>query len=430
MPPIIRRAPLGERIKAYLNPYDFLLWLSEELHESALDEALQGWAPAIGLGANLLFMIARANSGASFITHFLALLAVLNALYTFTRTRKYRLFESSVEKPPSTPSAHRVKIDSSPLQSTPLRYVNAILNANSAASRAYPDEHNDVWEIHLWDPKELNLELFTFFSPGHMLVYWIFLPTAALDPRPSVTVFTSILLGTLMTLQLSVLCRFFTQQAKDSAVIHKEVMNEYDTKFVHPAMNRPVRDVATQTIQSATSPRARTREVDVYTPTTIVNRGFKVNPNPNYASHLGTDLSGLYAETPTRRVLRNPVPTNLKSPAPATNGGMNGYTSFAAQTDRVADFSSPLKARDRSPVKGDGGSLGVYTHAASPLRTSKSSGFLRPGGDDGRTRGGSPLKRMSTPGGGGNDLSQRFAGLRDGRDARRDTTGSFRSFGA
>jgi hypothetical protein len=43
MPPIIRRAPLSERIKAYLNPYDLLLWIAEELHESALDEALRDW---------------------------------------------------------------------------------------------------------------------------------------------------------------------------------------------------------------------------------------------------------------------------------------------------------------------------------------------------------------------------------------------------
>jgi len=65
MPPIIRRAPLSERVKALLNPYDFLLWLSEELHESAWDERLKDWTVPIGVGANLVFMIARANSAGS-----------------------------------------------------------------------------------------------------------------------------------------------------------------------------------------------------------------------------------------------------------------------------------------------------------------------------------------------------------------------------
>lgn len=62
MPPIIRRAPLSERIKAYLNPYDLLLWIAEELHESALDEALRDWGMPIGVGANVVFACARWSS--------------------------------------------------------------------------------------------------------------------------------------------------------------------------------------------------------------------------------------------------------------------------------------------------------------------------------------------------------------------------------
>lgn len=59
MPPIIRRAPLSERIKAYLNPYDLLLWIAEELHESALDEALRDWGMPVGIATNLVFACAR-----------------------------------------------------------------------------------------------------------------------------------------------------------------------------------------------------------------------------------------------------------------------------------------------------------------------------------------------------------------------------------
>lgn len=63
MPRLVRRQPLSERIKAYLDPYDFLLWIAEELHESAWDEALKDWAAPIGLAANIVIIIARANSG-------------------------------------------------------------------------------------------------------------------------------------------------------------------------------------------------------------------------------------------------------------------------------------------------------------------------------------------------------------------------------
>lgn len=63
---------------------------------------------------------------------------------------------------------------------------------------------------------------------------------------------------------------------------------------------------------------------------------------------------------------------------------------------------------------GDGGSLGVYSHAASPLRKSASrQQLLRP---DGRPQG-SPLKRTVTEEGG---LTERFARLSDAN--RRDSS--------
>lgn len=64
MPPrLIRRRPLAERIKAYLDPVDFLLWLSEEMDSSDWDKWQRDWASTIGLSINLVFLLARANSG-------------------------------------------------------------------------------------------------------------------------------------------------------------------------------------------------------------------------------------------------------------------------------------------------------------------------------------------------------------------------------
>lgn len=62
MPPLVRRRPLMERIKAHLDPYDFLLWLSEELNDDAYDEILKEWATPIGVALNFVFIIARGSS--------------------------------------------------------------------------------------------------------------------------------------------------------------------------------------------------------------------------------------------------------------------------------------------------------------------------------------------------------------------------------
>lgn len=62
MPPLIRRRPLLERITAHLDPYDFLLWLSEELNDDSYDEILNEWATTIGIAVNLVFILARGAS--------------------------------------------------------------------------------------------------------------------------------------------------------------------------------------------------------------------------------------------------------------------------------------------------------------------------------------------------------------------------------
>jgi hypothetical protein len=204
-------------------------------------------------------------------------------------------------------------------------------------------------------------------------------------------------------------------------LIHKEVMNEYDTKFVHPNMNRPVRDVGTQTRDTATSPggaRIRTREVDVYTPHTVINKGFKVNPNPAYVNHLTDDPRALYATSPTKNLPRSATTPSMQptfgSYSTASSFNTNTMSSFGATHEPTDMFNTPGKprpmARERatSPMKrgGDGGSLGVYSHAASPLRKSASRQLLRP---DGRPQG-SPLKRTVNEEGG---LNERFARLSD-----------------
>lgn len=63
MPRLVRRRPLAERIKAWLNPVDFLLWLSEEIDSSDWEQWQKNWSNTMGIALNLVFLIARANTG-------------------------------------------------------------------------------------------------------------------------------------------------------------------------------------------------------------------------------------------------------------------------------------------------------------------------------------------------------------------------------
>lgn len=332
--------------------------------------------------------------------HTITLLCCWNALWTFFRRRSYRLFEQPVDVAPNTPSAQRVRVDSSPLSSSPLRYLQHVVST-TAASRAHPDAEREVWELNIWDPNPLNLTLFTLFSPGHVLIYYLLLPPATMDPRPSVTVVTALAFSALLSFQLWLMKASFSQQAKDQVLIHGEVMNEYDTKFVHPLLNRPVRDVGVQTRDTTTPRGSKIREVDVYTPTTIVRRAFSTNPNPNYARQYDPDNLASSRSSSRRESGQVATLSNLDTPQ---TGSMHAQTqSYSRPITGAADFSSPLKPhherlRERSPTKGDGGSLGVYRHAASPLRKAVSTNQLRASRDPGRTA--SPLKRISTPGSG------------------------------
>lgn len=456
---------------SYLDPWDWIMWAAEELNSSDWEDFTKSYATPMGLAANLVFVVAKANSGkwksdvddvfreayegsSGWLRWFLGLivtilssLSFLNAFYTFYKKRHYRLFEQPIETSPATPSAHRVRVDSSPVAASPLRFLQNVLGSESAASRAHPDAARDVWEIALWDPNPLCLRLFCLFSPLHVILYWLNLPVAPLETRPSVKVVITLSIAALLAVQLSYICSSFAQQIKDSAVIHKEVLNEYDIKFVHPALQRPYRDVGIQTITTkknnyrdssvGTGGSELHCEVDTYTPTTIIKRGFRTNPNEAYASQYDPDN---LVSQPHFRPSRSNTQTPSRQPAPRAR-----YTTTSTSTAQPAhDFSSPARpthstSQSHTPsvalrdsarpsfrpsnigAGGDGGSLGVYSHAASPLRKSSNKNFMR-GDDRGERRGlnappvrrereGSPLKRMSTPSGGFAAAEDRSTGL-------------------
>jgi Protein of unknown function (DUF2418) len=347
------------------------------------------------------------------------ILSVTNAFYTLYRTKQYRLFHSDVQKSPITSSARRVKVDS-PAASSPLRFLSGIISPATAESRAHPDETQDVWEISVWDPLPLCLRLFILFSPGHVFITHLFLPYSPQDPHPSLTVAKTILLNGLLSLQGHFLQKRFSQQNKDSTSIYSEVSKEYDSKFVHPnAHKRPVRDVGVQFPHPAPvydeSQHQWTAVPEVVSSKAYRSpQGFHIRPNPSYSSHYNRygALEHESSPEPSRRfVTPNPQP---------------GPTNYSSGVHAQSDMSSPIRPQQNlkpfpSPEKHryshsgtstkDGGSLGVYSHAASPLRKTASANLLRQGpASEVRRREGSPLKRSSTPAGG---IQGRFGYTRD-----------------
>lgn len=346
-------------------------------------------------------------------------MCLLNTFYTFFRQRHYRLFENPVDVVPSTPSARRVKLNSSPVSSSPLRFLSSVLGTETAESRAHPDPKEDVWEIAVWDPLPISLRLFCLFSPGHIILYCLFLPILPSDPRPSTTVATTIFLAVILAIQMHYMSKYYSQQGKDSAFLSKEVLHEYDTKYVRPRTQPLYRDVATQFSEQASYSQARDEKynnVVTFTPTVNINRGFKTNPNPNYLQQ--NDPDSIAQTSGARPQVATP---SFKGPL--------------AQND----FSSPMRPQTaiRQPTfrpsvgPGGGGSLGVYSHAASPLRKSASTNLAPARSqyitDVNRSRGSlSPEKRRSTPASGlvSTDVAaQRWGHLKS--DKARRETGNF-----
>lgn len=338
------------------------------------------------------------------------------------------MFEASIDKIPSTRSVQRVRVNSSPASPSPWRLLSSLLSGETAESRRHPDPTRDVWELSIWDPFPLSLRVFCLFSPGHVLVYWLFLPTLMSDPRPSVTMATTVILTLLLSVQLQFVSSAFSQQAKDSLILHKEVLNEYDTKFVLPKTHPLMRDVGVQFTDENTRHHGSDKihnSVETYTPIHVINRGFKTSPNPNYMGHVDPDGASKESSSPSRR-------QSFASPSVSIAQSYMKTPSHNSETSPGlvnTPFVSMRQPQFKLPTStGDGGSLGVYSHANSPLRKSASVNFT-PGGSSHvagslspMKRQSSPLKRTSTPGGMSTPAAtQRWGHLADLQSQRRES---------
>ncbi|EAQ88262.1 hypothetical protein CHGG_04881 [Chaetomium globosum CBS 148.51] len=398
---LVRRQPLMERLRAMLNPMDFYLWLSEEIQTFNWDSKTFG--TRFGLVANFIFLVARANAGTTRE-------AVDDVFGDAPANGWFTLMRNVEQAGPGTPSAQRVRVDSSPASSTPLRLLQGVLSPETAEERAHPDKTRDVWELKVWDPYPATLRMFCLFSPGHVLIHMLFLPLPMLDPRPSVTVFKCFFLQVILSAQLLLMHSRFSQQSTDTAVIQKEVMHEYDVKYVHPRLHPTVREASTQV--SINDGKIEEEEITIGTPTTMIQRSFRTHPNPNYSRYVDPDAG----KAPSARAAMSPqlkpmMPANPFTPSAKPRASVP--PSFAAQVQQQrhsavrrslppttftgtesAPPSTPSAASKTTtttstgtstgigtdtganynlpPNSGYGGSLGVYTHMNSPLKKATS----------------------------------------------------------
>lgn len=187
-------------------------------------------------------------------TTLLLIIAFGNALYTFTRIRLYRLHRRPEAVSSPNVSFVDAQLDFEPLKPPPLykRMLSFIvflfsysfrwLLGMSLPTRAeVQGKTSRVQQLQMWVPGELEMTLFTVYSPVH-----VFLWMATGSENWMIMTLVMGLVGA----QLNALVISYNLLVRDKEIIASEVMHEYNEGFVYPRMNPIKRDVAIMTHQS------------------------------------------------------------------------------------------------------------------------------------------------------------------------------------
>ncbi|KAF8350701.1 hypothetical protein F5887DRAFT_1209707 [Amanita rubescens] len=178
-----------------------------------------------------------------------------NAIYLFSRTRVYRFHRQP--DPLSSPNA---KFTSANFDQEPEVPISVTGRLGSGAWRAFayfwrfllgiqqPAPLNSlsgkttrVQELQVWNPGELELMLFSIYSPVHPFL-WM-----ATSITNWILMFFVMFL---VSFQLNTVIRAFNVLLKDKALIASEVLHEYNQGYVYPRLHPIRKDVAVMTHQS------------------------------------------------------------------------------------------------------------------------------------------------------------------------------------
>ncbi|KAG7092466.1 hypothetical protein E1B28_008818 [Marasmius oreades] len=188
------------------------------------------------------------------MTVLLLAVSVMDTVYAFSRIKLYRLHRRP--DPVSSPNAKFVSSDLNfePLEPPPLMtrlcsglwhaclsFWRFLLGLKAPQSNTVPRKSSRVQQLEVWTPGELELSLFTIYSPAHSLM-WIGTGSAN-------WIIMLFLMG-IVGLQLNVTIKYYADLIRDKEILAAEVMNEYNEGFVYPRLNPIRKDVAIMTHQS------------------------------------------------------------------------------------------------------------------------------------------------------------------------------------
>ncbi|CAA7271692.1 unnamed protein product [Cyclocybe aegerita] len=189
------------------------------------------------------------------ITILLVLVSIYNIYSLATRSRNYKFHHRT--DPLSSPHAKFVttKLDLEPLPQPSFgkhlrsntwyafSYFWRFLLGMQPPTRALPPKEKTarVQELDVWEPTELELELFSIYSPAHALL-WLAMSSS--------NWILSLLIMGVVGVQLHAVIHAYTLLLKDKQLLSAETMKEYNDVFVYPRINPIRRDVAVMTHES------------------------------------------------------------------------------------------------------------------------------------------------------------------------------------
>ncbi|KAG2134443.1 uncharacterized protein EDB93DRAFT_1254558 [Suillus bovinus] len=207
------------------------------------------------------------------MTGVLLVASTLNAMHLFTQSKTYRLHRRTKADPVSSPHTTFV---TSPARARPLssdepsemasfqtrilRVIKVVIiflwtcfisfwkfllgistptPSSSSPARGAPADQ--IQQLEVWTPGELERILLSVYSPVHALIW--------MSTGPTNWMLMTAVMGA-VGVQTSLLIQSYEGLVKDRAILAAEVMHEYNEGFVYPRMNVVKKDVAVMTHQS------------------------------------------------------------------------------------------------------------------------------------------------------------------------------------
>ncbi|OIR58707.1 MAG: uncharacterized protein A8A55_0537 [Amphiamblys sp. WSBS2006] len=147
--------------------------------------------------------------------------SALNVVFLFGKTERYQLFfgdEMLLER--SDTGSMCVE----PLSEAPTRF-----SFFGSLFKGKREDEKNIVVLYSWNPEENNLLLFCLISPITLFV---------LRGATKSTLLFSVSSGCFVSLVLSMFRHAYESRLKSQAILHGEVINEYNRKYVYPRVSK------------------------------------------------------------------------------------------------------------------------------------------------------------------------------------------------